>query len=332
MVGALVVAGGEIVGEGYHPQAGEPHAEVFALRAAAGRARGATLYSTLEPCCTTGRTGPCTKLIIVAGLGRVVIGALDPNPAVAGKGELLLRGAGLSVTVGVLESDVTLLNETYNKYISKNTPFVALKVAMSLDGKITATRGARMPLSGPRAKAFVRRLRSEYDAVVIGSRTALIDDPVLKGSGGRQPLRVVLDSGGTLPLRSRLAASAASIPTLVAVTPRAPRNNRTDLLAAGVSVIECQEKDGMVSLPDILDRLAKLEVTSAVVEAGSILATSLVKEGLVDKFIFVVSPQLLGGQGPSLVENESILAKRLSIYSHRQYGDDLVITAYPRQS
>ena len=242
-----------------------------------------------------------------------------------------MREAGLDVAAGVLESEVTSLNETYNKFISKNVPFVTLKVAISLDGKITATRGARSPLSGPRAKAFVRRLRSEHDAVVIGSRTALIDNPLLKAAGTRQPLRVVLDSMARLPLDSRLAASAGTLRTLMAVTPRAPQDKREGLLGAGVTVIECREKDGMVSLPDILGRLARLEVTSVLVEAGSVLAASFVKDALVDKFIFVVSPQLLGGEGPCLIENEEILAKRLTIASHRQYGEDLVIMAYSRQ-
>lgn len=329
MVGALVVAEGKIVAEGYHPRAGEPHAEVFALRAAGARTTGATLYTTLEPCCTTGRTGPCTELIVAGGISRVVIGATDPNPAVAGRGEGFLREAGLLVETAVLQDEATALNEIYNKFITTRQPFVTLKIALSLDGKITARKGTRTPLSGPRAKAYVRRLRAEHDAVAIGSRTALIDDPLLKGSGARQPLRVVLDSGAALPLDSQLVSTAAAMRILVAVTPRAPADNREGLVKAGVTVMECREKNGMLSLVDLLDQLAKLEVTSVLVEAGSVLATSLVGDGLVDKLVLVVSPQLLGGNGPSMLEDQAISGKRLSITSHRKFGEDLVITAYP---
>lgn len=331
MVGALVVADGKIAGEGYHPRAGEPHAEVFALRAAGALTRGATLYTSLEPCCTTGRTGPCTELIATAGISRVVIGTLDPNPAVAGEGERVLREAGLHVETGVMRDEATALNEIYNKFITTRMPFVTLKLAVSLDGRITARRGVRTPLSGPRAKAFVRRLRGEHDAVCVGSRTAAIDDPLLKGAGKRQPLRVVLDSMAGLPPGSQLVSTALQMPTLVAVGPRAPHDKREGLLGAGVTVMECREKNGMVSLSDTLDRLAKLEVTSVLAEAGSVLAGSLIREGLVDKLVLVVSPRLLGGDGPGLLEDQAILDKRLCITSHRKYGEDLVITAYPRR-
>lgn len=240
MVGAVIVKDGRIIGQGYHQKAGTPHAEIHALGEAGTAAEGATLYVTLEPCVHYGRTPPCADAIIRAGIKRVVIATEDPNPQVAGRGIYALQQAGIATTVGVKEREAKKLNEVFNKFITTGKPFIVLKCAMSMDGKIATRTGHSQWITGAEARLFGHPLRDRYDAIMVGMGTVLADDPLLttrlpKGDG-KNPLRIILDSKGRIPMESKVIADK-SAPTLVAVTPQASEAKIAALEAAGVSVV-----------------------------------------------------------------------------------------------
>jgi len=335
MVGAVVAKGGRTIAEGYHRRAGEPHAEAVALERAGRRARGATLYVTLEPCCHQGRTPPCTEAVIAAGAARVVAAMKDPNPLVNGKGFARLRRAGIAVEVGLLEPEARLLNEVYCHYVATRRPFVTLKLAASLDGKIATRTGSSRWITGQPARLAVHRLRAESDAVLVGIGTALADDPRLTGrlGGSEQPLRIVVDS------RARLPAEAAMLrehggPVIVATTRRAPKSRLEALRRAGAAVLLVRQRQGRVDLGALLDALGRGEVTSVLVEGGSEMAGSLLEAGLVDKFVLFVGPLLVGGrEAPTTAGGRGVArledALRLERMTVRRVGPDLMITGYP---
>jgi diaminohydroxyphosphoribosylaminopyrimidine deaminase/5-amino-6-(5-phosphoribosylamino)uracil reductase len=299
MVGAVVVRNGTVVGEGLHEGAGGPHAEIVALGAAGARARGATLYVTLEPCNHQGRTPPCAPDVIAAGVARVVIAARDPNPRVAGGGVEALRAAGLAVTLGVLEEAARGLNRAFFTAMSRLRPHVTLKAAMTLDGKIAAHDGASRWITAEAARAEAHRLRSEADAVVVGVGTALADDPALDVRLGRpwprEPWRVVVDSRARLPVAARLIGAGAPARALVAVTDAAPAERVAALEARGVTVLACKSAGGHVDLADLAVRLLGLDIIAALVEGGGELAAGFLAADLVDRVAFFVAPRLLGG-------------------------------------
>ena len=303
-VGAVLVREGRIVGEGYHRRAGEPHAEVVALRQAGEAARGATLYVTLEPCAHWGRTPPCADALIQAGVRRVVACTLDPNPRVDGRGFARLAAAGVEVVLarGELRRRVRQLNAGYEKHVTTGLPYVTVKVAMSLDGKIATASGDARWISSEASRALVHRLRARHDAVMVGVGTVLADDPLLTARPGgraraRQPLRVVVDSTARTPLASRLVTSAGpTAPVLVATTPRAPAQRLERLRERGIEVrVLPQTADGRVDLGTLMAELGRRDVLDVLVEGGGTLAGSLVASGMADRLLVFVAPVILGG-------------------------------------
>jgi len=331
MVGAVLVSGGRVIGEGYHHRAGEPHAEVLALRAAGKAARGATLYVTLEPCCHHGRTPPCTEAVIGAGVARVVAAMRDPDPRVAGKGLAAFRRAGVAVEVGPLEVEARRLNEAYLKRVTTGLPFVSLKTAMSLDGKIATAGGESQWITGERARAYGHRLRGEHDAILTGVETVLADDPQLtvRAARGRNPQRVVADSRGRTPTAARVL-TADERPAIIAVTDRTPERRRAALETAGADVWVLPAREGRVDLEALLRKLAANGVSSVLVEAGGTLAAGALAAGLVDRVYFFIAPCLLGGASARTpVEGAGVarLAERHCLHDLRvrRVGEDVLV-------
>jgi diaminohydroxyphosphoribosylaminopyrimidine deaminase/5-amino-6-(5-phosphoribosylamino)uracil reductase len=300
MVGAVVVSGDRIVGEGFHRQAGGPHAEVIALQAAGARAKGSTLYVTLEPCShTRKRTPPCVPAILAAGVRRVVAAMRDPNPQVNGDGLRRLARAGLRVTAGCLAQEAERLNEGYVHRMRRGRPLVILKMAMTLDGKTATATGESRWITGPEARRHAHRLRAAVDAVMVGVNTVLADDPRLTARPGhpvaRQPLRVVMDSTLRTPITARVVSPRLRRGTLIATTHRAPRARLARFRRLGIAVLVLPEKQGRVSLRACLRRLANLGINRVLLEGGSELAASALQAGVVDHLRLYVAPRLLGG-------------------------------------
>jgi diaminohydroxyphosphoribosylaminopyrimidine deaminase / 5-amino-6-(5-phosphoribosylamino)uracil reductase len=299
-VGAIVVRGHQKVGEGFHVYDQRDHAEIVALRQAGEKARGATLYVTLEPCCTTGRTGPCTKAIIAAGITRVVGATRDPNPAVAGRGFDELRQAGIEVQSGIDEAQARELNEDFAKWIRTKLPFVTLKSALTLDGQISARPGKSTPITGEAALQAVQRLRHGADAVLTGIGTVLVDDPLLTDRSGeprrRRLLRVILDSRLRLPLKSRLVKSADG--DLLVFTTQSPSSAKARRLAkAGVEIFRTRNRRGRVCLDTMLRELGRREILQVIIEAGAALNGATLEADVVDKLVLFYAPRLMGSGG-----------------------------------
>lgn len=306
MVGAVVVKHGRIVGEAYHRQAGQPHAEILALQQAGPRARGGTLFVTLEPCChSQKRTPPCVPLVIQSGLSRVCVSMLDPNPHVSGQGLQILKRAGLDVSVGMLEEDARELNEGYCHWIVTGQPFVILKGAMTLDGKIATKTGHSKWITSERARRDVHRLRSQVDAVMVGIGTVQSDDPELSARGskhstqrrtGRQPIRVVLDSRLRIPTKANVLTWVHEQPTIICTTALASPKKIQTLKDRGIQVWIIPQKHGMVSLKAVLNKLGKAGMSTVLLEGGSTLNATALHEGLANQVRLYVAPKLLGGQ------------------------------------
>lgn len=333
MVGAVLVRAGEIVATGYHRRAGADHAEIVALKRAGERARGATLYLNLEPCDHFGRTPPCTAALIEAGVRRVVAGMLDPNPLVSGRGVRRLRRAGIRVDVGLLESECRRLNEAFAKFVTRGTPFVILKLAASLDGRIATRTGHSRWITGEAARRYVHRMRNCVDAVVVGLETVKADDPELtcRMRGGRDPWRIVLDRRLRIPLTAKLIRENRSGKTVIAAG-KAPPARRALLERLGVQVWELPERGGRISLGALLRRLAKLGCLSVMVEGGAATAASFLEEKRVDKVCFFYAPKLIGGDGKEMLGPLGVefveRARALHGLEARLLGDDLLVSAY----
>lgn len=300
LVGALVVsADGVVVGRGFHARAGTPHAEVHALRDAGDRARGATLYCTLEPCCHTGRTGPCTVAIEQAGIARVVAAIEDPNPLVAGGGFAYLRARGIAVTTGVLRASAARQNIVYRINVREHRPFVTMKIAMSLDGRIAAAPGVRTPLTSAEANRHAQRFRAEVDAIAIGSETLLVDDPLLtvrEVYRARPFTRLVLDERLRTPPTARLLTTLAAGPVVIVTneTAMAAHPERADALTqAGALLLPVPSRD----LPALMTRLWEREIGSVLLEGGAALHAAAWRAGLVDHVRTYVTPDALGAGG-----------------------------------
>lgn len=339
MVGAVLVRDGRIVGEGWHRQAGGPHAEVFALHAAGAAARGATLYVTLEPCCHQGRTPPCTRALIAAGVAEVHAAMLDANPLVGGRGLAELEAAGVRTFLGEHEDEARLLNEAFITYVTKQRPFVIVKYAMSLDGKIATASGASRGLTGAVWQHKLHRLRSEVDAILVGVNTALADDPLLtaRPASGRvrQPLRVVFDSLLRLPVAARMLHESTPGKTLIVTTAQADETKAQALRRRGAEVVRLG--DATVDVTQTLSELRRREIGSVLVEGGGRVIASFVAAGCVDKVIAVVAPLMVGGaQAPTPMAGAGVAglaqALRLGDVSVQRAGDDIVITAYPQRA
>lgn len=343
MVGAVVVAGGAVVGQGYHAKAGQAHAEILALREAGDRGLGATLYITLEPCDHSARTGPCTEAILAAGVRRVVVAMIDPDPRVNGKGIARLRAAGVTVEVGVLEDEARRTNEFYLKHRRTGLPFVCLKWAMSLDGRIAADRTRATAITGAASRRYVHELRNLYDAVLVGAQTVVTDDPLLtcrfaaaSVPAPRNPLRVIVDSRLRTPLTARIIQDLSAAPTLIATTRAAPAERVEAMRQAGVAVLVQEREEGPVDLRALMEELGRRGVLSVLIEGGGTVNGSALEAGLVDKVIGFVAPRLLGGAGaPSPVETGpparagAIPADRpLYRVIVRTFGDDIALEGY----
>ena len=344
LVGALLVKRDEIIGQGWHHGAGQPHAEIEALRDAAKHghsARGATLYVTLEPCCTHGRTPPCTAAIIAAGIKRVVIAATDPNPQHAGRGFKLLRDANVEVVTGVRADEATRLNESFNHWIVHRTPFVIVKAAMTLDGKIATRTGASKWITGEAARACAMKLRRGVDAILVGVNTVLSDDPVLsvrkipgfefRVPGSQSPLRIVLDSRARTPVTARLVTDALVARTIIVVAQTAPAR-RVAALRRKVRVEVAPVRNGGVDLRWLLKKLGEENVTSLLVEGGGEVNASFLLGGLAQRVAFFYAPKIIGGRdarkgvaGTGISDLQDAL--QLSDVEYRYLGPDLLLTA-----
>ena len=339
-VGAVIARDETVIGEGYHRRAGEDHAEVAAIKSAGGGVRGATIFVTLEPCCHTGRTGPCSQALIEAGVARVVVASLDPSAKVNGKGIEELRAAGIEVEVldGLLAARARAQNEAFRKHAVTGLPFVIFKSAMSLDGKIATATGDSKWISGEESRALVHALRGEVDAIAVGSGTAQIDDPLLTcriPGDNRQPLRIVFDSRAGLSLESQLVKTAGEAETMVFVTADAPAENVQALKAAGVVVAEVGMLDGQVDVGEALLHLGSRDpaVLSLLLEGGPTLASSFVESGAIDKVMTFIAPKFIGGkEARTPVEGRGfrLVGEALPLFrvTHKKVGDDVLVTAY----
>jgi diaminohydroxyphosphoribosylaminopyrimidine deaminase/5-amino-6-(5-phosphoribosylamino)uracil reductase len=332
MVGAVLVRGGKIVGAGYHRAAGGDHAEIIALKRAGAAAKGATLYITLEPCSHHGRTPPCADALIDAGIKEVIAGMRDPNPLVAGRGFRKMRRAGIKVEVGLCSAECQLLLEAFAKFIRKRIPFVTLKLAATLDGKIAAASGDSKWISNPESRALVHRWRNEMDAVLVGAGTVRADDPELtcRAPGGRNPYRVVLDSRLTTPLSSRLLCHRDAEKTIMATTARASAAKARAIRARGAQVWRLPARHGQVAWLPLLKRLAKIGIVSVMIEGGAAVAASAVKHRVVDKIVFFYAPKLVGGDGRAMIDSLAIgkMARAISlrVLDVRRSGSDILVT------
>jgi diaminohydroxyphosphoribosylaminopyrimidine deaminase / 5-amino-6-(5-phosphoribosylamino)uracil reductase len=330
MVGCVIVRDGQVVGEGYHAKAGEPHAEVNAIRAAGDAVKGATLYVTLEPCCFHGKTPPCVDLIIEHEPARVVVAMHDPNPRVAGQGIFQLRDAGIEVEAGILEAEAQRLNEVFVKYITERMPFVIAKVGMSLDGKIATRSGDSHWVTGEESRRLVHQIRNEVDAILVGSRTVMLDDPSLTTrldtDKTKDPIRVIVDADDYLDTARRVFNIESTAPTWVAIP-----DDR--MFNGGDEVLLVPRGPQGLDLRVLMRELAAREVTSVLIEGGGTTHASAFAARVVDKVQFFVAPKIIGGHDAiTAVEGEGAArmtdAVMLERMTARPIGEDMLIEAY----
>lgn len=318
MVGCVIVRRGQVIGEGYHRRFGAPHAEVEALRAVNTSPRGATVYVSLEPCCHQGKTPPCSRALIEAGVARVVAAIRDPNRTVRGRGLRALRRAGVRVDTGVEAAEAAALIAPFATRIRLDRPYVIGKWAQSLDGKLAGARGESKWISCETSRRRVHRLRARVDAVLVGSGTVLSDDPALTARNvplRRRALRVVLDGRLRIPLRCQLVDTTAKHPVLVFTLAAAARSTKASRLRkAGVEVVACGTRNGRLSLAACLSALASRDVTNLLVEGGAALLTSFLDAELLDEAYVFTAPILIGGAAPALLGNR--VARRLATAKH----------------
>jgi len=333
MVGAVIVKEGRIIGEGWHRKFGGPHAEVDAIGRASESVEGATLYVSLEPCCHHGKTPPCVETLLAHRLRRVVIGSIDPNPRVHGRGAEALRRGGIEVVVGVLAEECRRLNARFFKFMETGLPFVTLKFAQTLDGRIATATGDARWISGAESRRFAHHLRAVHDAVLVGAGTVAADDPELtvRSVRGRNPLRVVADSGLRLPLQAKVFQDQHRAKTLVAATCGREPAKETQLAKMGVEVLPVAANgQGRVDLGDLFRQLGSRNVSSVLVEGGSWTITSVLRERLADRIVIIVAPKILG-KGIDAVADLDIRrmvdALPLKFDAVRRRGGDIVIEA-----
>ncbi|MGD9677702.1 MAG: bifunctional diaminohydroxyphosphoribosylaminopyrimidine deaminase/5-amino-6-(5-phosphoribosylamino)uracil reductase RibD [Vulcanibacillus sp.] len=335
VVGAVVVNNGRIVGLGTHLKAGEAHAEIHALNMAGDFAENSTLYVTLEPCSHYGKTPPCVERIIKDKVKRVVIAMSDPNPLVSGNGVRLLEKAGIEVLVGIYEEEAKLLNEDFCKHIITGLPFITVKTAMTLDGKIASHSGSSKWITGEESRNYVQQLRHESDAIMVGIGTVLADNPQLTvrpKEKGLSPIRVIIDTYLKVPMDVKVITDNES-PTIIFTTKNASIEKIRQLEKQNIRVIIVRG-DINVSLIDVFRELGDMGITSVLVEGGAILIGSLFDEKLIDKYICFIAPKLVGGAlSPSSISGKGIAemneAIKLSNISITRYADDICLTGYP---
>jgi len=333
-VGCVIVRDGAIVGRGWHKKAGTPHAEVHALNQAGELAAGAEVYVTLEPCAHFGKTPPCARALIAAGVRRVYVGMVDPNPLVAGGGIRMLSDAGIEVATGFLEDECRELNRPFIKWIQTRLPYVVLKSALTLDGMCATANGDSRWVTSDPARREVHRLRGKLDAIMVGVGTVIKDDPLLtcRVPGGKDPLRVVVDSTLRIPLHAALLTVHSPAATVIATCCR--DQARIDAVTSrGAEVLHCQEREGRVDLDDMMRRLGERGVQSILLEGGSHLAGAALRGGLIDRCKIFLAPKLVGGAGMGLFAGAGVSlmrdAIRLDQVTVKRVGVDLLVEGTP---
>jgi len=337
LVGAVIVNDGGIVGEGYHKKAGGPHAEIEALRKAGPAAQGARMFVNLEPCCHVGKTPPCTEAILASGIRQVVVGLRDPNPLVRGKGIRRLKKNGVEIITGVLPKECAQVNEFFCKYIRTRTPFVILKSAVSLDGKIATRLGESQWITGEPARKRVHDLRYKVDAIMVGAGTVMKDDPLLTARVGRRadnhPVRVILDNEHVVPLTAKVFRHSRTQKVIYVTTAGLPRAREKKLRDRGVDVCFLKEKGGGIDLQRLMAWLGEKAITSVLIEGGGQVNASALQARIVDKVIFFVAPILIGGgEAPGAIGGAGVASlknagkiKRLTV---TPVGGDLMLEGY----
>jgi diaminohydroxyphosphoribosylaminopyrimidine deaminase/5-amino-6-(5-phosphoribosylamino)uracil reductase len=331
MVGAVLVKAGKIVGRGYHRKAGEDHAEVAAIKDAGRACRGATMFVTLEPCDHYGKTPPCTRAIIESGIRTVYAAMKDPNSLNSGRGVKRLRGAGISVYVGLLKEEARLLNRKYIKFVTKGLPYVTVKLAQSMDGKIAARDGSSKWISSTVSRKLVKKMRAGYDAILIGSGTVMNDDPFLldEKRKGYDVSRVVADTRLRTPFNSNIISTARKAPVIIGITGLAPEERvKKFSKVKGVRILKAKSKNNRVSMKSLLSLLAREGMVNILVEGGGELVGSLMDDGLVDEVMFFISPKIIGG-GYSSIKGKGIpnIARALNLkdIEVRKSGEDIFV-------
>ncbi len=330
MVGSVIVANGKIIGQGYHKRCGDHHAEINAINSTKKNIKGSTFYVTLEPCSHYGRTPPCVDALIQERPERVVVGSLDPNPEVNGKGVKVLRSKGIKVDVGIRESECMQLNEHYFKFIKTGMPYIIVKYAQTLDGRIATKSGDSQWISSEASRKYVHRLRSINRGIMVGAGTVVADNPQLtvRHVRGKNPFRIVVDSKLRIPIRSFVLTDANAHLTIIATRSSAPSWKMAAIKKLGVEVwVVKKERNGRVSLKDLFMKLGKREIMSVLVEGGSEIITSLLKAGLVDKMIIPIAPKIVG-KGLEAIGDLNInkISKSIKFSSFRtmKKGDDII--------
>ena len=338
LVGAVIVKDGVLVGQGYHEQYGGPHAEVNAVRSAACDLAGATVYVTLEPCSHFGKTPPCADLLIQQKVGRVVIGSMDPNPLVAGRGVQKLRETGIQVETGCLRQACDDLNRVFFHYITTKTPYVVLKTAMSLDGKIATAAGESQWITGEAARQDVQQLRHRLSGILVGINTVLADDPQLtcRLENGRNPIRIIADSHLRIPLTAHVLENQGKNPTIIAAVEGADREKQAALEERGAKVLRCKEREGHVDLADLMARLGQLQIDSILLEGGSAVNDSALRQGIVQEVVAYIAPKLIGGAAAKTPVGGAGFARladavELTALQCAQIGADWKLTGYVQQ-
>ncbi len=334
LVGAVVVKNGRIVGRGYHEKAGLPHAEIIALDEAGREAKAATLYVTLEPCTHFGRTPPCVDRIIKSQVKQVIVGMLDPNPANNGKGINILRQNKIKTRVGFLEDELSKINEVFIKYITKGIPFITVKVGQSLDGRIATRSGDSKWITSDLSRNYARRLRANYDALMVGVNTILRDNPILDAwFSKKQPVKIVVDSQLSTPQQANIFHGKSQVIILTLPMHPGQETENRKILGQQAKILEIKEKAGQVDLKDAMKKLAKMEITNILVEGGGTLIGSLFDDGLVDKISFFISPKIIGGKDAiSSVMGRGIgridKAVKFKEVKFKRMGEDFLIEGY----
>lgn len=334
MVGAVIVKDEKVIGEGYHEEYGKAHAEVNAFSSLREESKGATLYVTLEPCSHYGKTPPCVDKIIENKIAKVVVGALDPNPLVAGRGIKKLKDAGIDVVTSVLEEECKKVNEVFMKYIVEKRPFVVLKTAMTLDGKISTPSGESKWITNEESRKEVHKLRNKLSAIMVGVNTVIKDNPELtcRLEGGRNPIRIIVDSKLRIPMESKVVIDKLAR-TIVATTELANKDRVLDLKKLGVEVIIIKAKNERVDLQSLMVELGKLNIDSILLEGGSTLSFSALEDKIVDKIQAYIAPKIIGGEksktpvGGKGIEklSNAIMLENMKVIS---VGTDFLIEGY----
>ncbi|MFH1398171.1 MAG: bifunctional diaminohydroxyphosphoribosylaminopyrimidine deaminase/5-amino-6-(5-phosphoribosylamino)uracil reductase RibD [Candidatus Omnitrophota bacterium] len=339
LVGALVVKNNRIIGKGFHQKAGSSHAEVIALDEAGKDAKGATLYVTLEPCVHYGRTPPCVDRIIRSGIKEVIIGMIDPNPVNNGKGIDILKRQNIKVELGFLEEELKKMNEAFIKYITKKMPLVTVKVAQSLDGKIATHSGDSKWITSDKSRGFAHRLRGNFDAIMVGVNTVLRDNPKLDAWYSRKnPVKIIVDSQLSTPQSANIFSKDSQVVIVTLLTQPGQETENRKILAQKAKILDVMEKSGEVNLKDMLRKLARMDITSVIVEGGGNLIGSLFDDGLVDKVMFFINPnKIIGGRDAiSSVMGKGITrveqAIKLKEVKLKKIGEDFLIEAYVQRN